>query len=121
MYAHRPDLLSLALGVAFLVLGIIFLANPQGVDGLDIPLVLGMLGIAAGVGIAGSLATGDVHRRAARRLAEQHDRWVSAAPPTPPTDGQAFGVSDEDLFGPPIDPEALDRAYRETFGDDDRL
>ncbi|WP_370324803.1 hypothetical protein [Euzebya sp.] len=121
MYPHRPDILSFAFGVAFLVFGIVFLANPGGIDGLDAALVLGLLALAGGVGIAGSLAMGDVHGRAAQRAA--HRQAVRAPQPAltlpPPPPEPKPEVPDELFFGPAIDPDELDRAYRETFGDDD--
>lgn len=122
MYLHRPDILSLAFGLLFLTVGLgvlLGLAEPDG------GLLLGLLAVTAGVGVAGSLLTGDVHRRAAERIARRGAARAPAAPsplaqPTDPTIAQEpLPLLDDPLFGPPIDPEELDRAYRETFGDDD--
>lgn len=115
MYPHRPDLLSFAFGAAFLVFGIIFLANPGGVADLDAALVLGLLAVPAGVGIAGSLVTGDVHLRAARRMVAKRPAMPLPAPPVAPKPE----IPDEAILGPSIDPDELDRAFRETFGVDD--
>ena len=115
MYSHRPDLLSLSFGLLYLFAGLAVLVF--GAAGLfaDWRVVVAAVALAAGTGVIGTLVTGDVHRRAAERLAAQ------AAPPPPAADPfEVHPILDDPLFGPPIDPDALDRAYRETFGDDDR-
>lgn len=120
MYLHRPDSLSLAFGILFTVVGLTFLIGGQAV--MPIGLLVGLLGLAAGVGILGSLLFGDVHRWAARRL----DARVSApagprpAPPATPLASATFEAAEanDPLFGHPIHPDDLDQAFRETFGDD---
>lgn len=128
MYPHRPDLLSLLFGVAFLIVGLLAVANPSGLPGLDLLVAVAGLAVLGGVGLVASLATGDVHRRAARqraaRAAQPSGAWAGSSRPLPPppaldpVDPVAELMADP-LFGPPIDPEELDRRYRETFGGDD--
>lgn len=114
MYPHRPDLLSLSFGLLYLFAGLAVLVF--GATGLfaDWRVVVAAVALASGAGVIGSLATGDVHRRAAER------RAAAAIPPPPAADPfEVSPILDDPLFGPPIDPDALDRAYRETFGEDD--
>ena len=120
MYVHRPDVLSLAFGILFTVLGLVFLLAPiDSAGALDVGLLLGLVAVTAGVGIGGALMFGDVHARAAERLARKR---AADQPPTPsdPTIAlEPIPILEDPLFGPPVDPDELDRAYRETFGDDD--
>lgn len=126
MYLHRPDSVSLAFGVLFTVIGILFMTGIQA--WLHIGLLIGLLGLAAGIGVIGSLVFGDVHKRAAQRLAA---RGACRPQPVGPTGPPAVSPWDLDsfqkaetndpVFGHPIDPDALDQAYRETFGDTDPL
>lgn len=116
MYAHRPDILSFAFGLLFTAVG---LAALLGLLMPDAGVVISLLAMTAGVGVAGSLLSGDVHRRAAERLARrQATRSPAPAPVADPTIAQEpLPLLDDPMFGPPIDPEELDRAYRETFGE----
>jgi hypothetical protein len=118
MYLHRPDLLSLTFGILFVTVGVLALL---GWDLLaDAGLVLALLALAGGAGLIGSLATGDVHRQAAER---RHRRMHTPTCPPAATATPDAPVLDDDvideLFAPPIDPDELDRVYRETFGDED--
>jgi hypothetical protein len=127
MYLHRPDLLSLAFGIAFLVLGLLAVVDPVGLVGIDPAVVVALLAVALGIGIAGSVLTGDVHARAAQRLHDRAAARAARAPaahpvsslPAPPPRSPLEELQDDPLFGPPIDPDELERVYRETFGDED--
>lgn len=114
MYAHRPDILSFAFGLLFTALG---LATLLGLLLPDAGLVVSLLAMTAGVGVAGSLMSGDVHRRAAERLARRQAARTPAPPADPTIAQEPLPLLDDPVFGPPIDAEELDRAYRETFGE----
>ena len=119
MYVHRPDLTSLAFGVLFTIIGLLFLLSPaDGGRVLDAGLLVGLVGITAGVAFAGRLLFGDVHSRAAERLARRAAASRTAPPSDPTIALEPLPLLDDPLFGAPVDPDELDRAYRETFGDD---
>lgn len=52
---HRPDLVSLAFGLVFTVVGLTAVANPQGIEGLDIGLTLSVVAVLVGIGVVGNL------------------------------------------------------------------
>lgn len=55
MTRHPVDPISLVFGLVFVLLGNVFLANPAGVDGALLGVLLPVAAVAAGVGIAWSL------------------------------------------------------------------
>lgn len=115
MYPHRPDLLSLSFGLLYLLAGLAVLLLGAAELFTDWRIVVAALALTSGAGVIGSLLTGDVHREVVER------RAPTAGPPPPTPDQlEVSPVLDDPLFAPPIDPDALDRAYRETFGEDDR-
>lgn len=116
MYPHRPDLLSLSFGLLYLFAGLAVLLLGATELFADWRIVVAAVAMASGAGVIGSLLTGDVHRHAAERRAAT----TAIRPPAAPDPFAVSPILDDPLFAPPIDPDALDRAYRETFGEDDR-
>lgn len=107
MYLHRPDIPSLLFGAMFVVTGMVALFNPT----LPVPLaaVLPVLAITAALSIVGRLATGNVHRRAARRLAARGRLHVGPGVPAE-WDQEAWWEGHDALGGGSRSGAAPDRA-----------
>ncbi len=116
MYRHRPDATSFGFGLAFVIIALSTLLDP-GRDIAVSSVVAGSLAMAVGISLIGRLLLGDVHRAAAERLAAGHGPLQSLPnlTTTPLVDDVPLHL--DPLFGSPIDPDTLDREFRDRFGD----
>ncbi|MEE8599921.1 hypothetical protein [Euzebya tangerina] len=106
MYRHRPDVISFVFGLLFTVVGVLTIADP--VFNLQPQLLLPLVGVALGLGVIGSLITGTRRPTPAPRAA-----------PAPTLEPPPSMQPNDPFFDSPIDPELLEEAYREVFGDDE--
>lgn len=97
MRRHRTDLVSLLFGLIFVVVGLSFVASPDGVTAIDWSLVAGFVGLAAGAGIVASLV------RSPEVAAAEPATLHPGVDPLPDSDS---GYDPFDPFGD-IDPEIL--------------
>jgi hypothetical protein len=114
---HRPDIPSLAFGLLFIGVAAVALVRPAAATGIGLPGWIALLAITAGLSAVGSLLVGDSRRPIGRRSVGAHA--VDTGPTLAEAEDHLAALLADPLFAPPIDPDDLDRQYRETFGEDD--
>ncbi|MGI9017062.1 MAG: hypothetical protein ACR2HR_08165 [Euzebya sp.] len=126
MYAHRPDIFSLAFGILFIWIALAFLVDSSLLWPFGPAMIILAGGLTVAAGTVGWLIFGDVHRPEA--VSPEHltqggytdsGQWVAPDPLLSTATATESPLLDDLAFGSDLDAETLDRVYRETFGDDE--